>query len=130
MTKLLDANVIIRYLTDDDPQKSAKFEKLLKTSKVKLLLTDVTIAEIVWVLESHYQLAKQSIVEKISALILLSTIKANQSLIAKALKFFSQLNIDYIDAYLSAYALENKVEQIISYDQDLDKVKEVKRIEP
>ena len=58
MAKLLDANLIIRYLIEDDPKKAQAFEKLLKTSKEPLIITDVTVSETVWVLSSYYKLRK------------------------------------------------------------------------
>lgn len=63
MAKILDANVIIRYLVEDDEKKADAIEHLLKSDEV-LILTDVTISEIVWVLSSYYENTRNEIVEK------------------------------------------------------------------
>lgn len=129
MEKILDANIIIRYLVEDDKQKANAIESLLQSDKI-LILTDVTISEIIWVLSSYYHEKKEEIIKKITALIHLPSIKTNKSLILKALYIFQKNKIDWIDAYLAAFAIENKIETIYSYDTDLDKIKKIKRREP
>ncbi|MBV5339042.1 MAG: PIN domain-containing protein, partial [Deltaproteobacteria bacterium] len=51
----VDTNLFIRYLTNDDSAKADKVEKLLDDAaagSLKLVTTEMVIAEIVWVLES------------------------------------------------------------------------------
>lgn len=130
MQKLLDANVVIRYLTNDDPNKALRFEKLLTSGKLIFILTDVIVAEIVWTLQSHYNISRPIIADKLEILLSSKAIDSNRSIISKALIIYAKLNIDYIDAYLAAYGLENKVKEIVSYDRDLDKISGVSRLEP
>lgn len=129
MPNLLDANLIIRYLAEDDKGKAEAVEKLLK-SKEKLILTDVTVSEIIWVLSSYYEIPKEEIAEKMEALLSLGCIKANKKILFQALSFYKKLNIDWIDAYLSSLARGKNIKKIYSYDKDLDKIKEIKREEP
>lgn len=130
MTKLLDANTVIRYLVADDPKKSTRIERILTKSFEKLILTDVSLVEIVWVLDSHYQIAKREIVGKLQTLLLLDVIEANKSLLSDALDIYWSHNIDFIDAYIAAYAKGKGIDVIVSYDRDLDKVTDVTREEP
>lgn len=129
MAKILDANVIIRYLVEDDEKKADAIEHLLKSDEV-LILTDVTVSEIIWVLSSYYENTRNEVVEKISTLVQLSSIKCNKRIILFALSLFQKHNIDWVDAYLAAYGQENNTDGIYSYDHDLDKIKGVKRLEP
>ena len=129
MEKVLDANIIIRFLVDDDKEKTNAIEKLIRSNET-LILTDVTIAEIIWVLSSYYKEPKKDIVKKITALIHLPSIKCNKKVIITALSFFEKHNIDWIDAYLAAYTKENDLKEIYSYDLDLDKIKSIKRLTP
>lgn len=129
MPNLLDANLIIRYLVEDDKKKTEAVERLLKT-KEKLILTDVTVSEIIWVLSSYYETPKEEIAEKVEALLLLGCIKANKKILLQALSFYKKLNIDWVDAYLSSLSIEKKIGKIYSFDKDLDKIKEVTRKEP
>ena len=130
MAKLLDANVVIRYLTSDDPKKGRRFELLLTTEKGALILTDVVMAEIVWTLESYYRASRQMISTQLQTLLTASVIEANRPVLIKALSLYATISIDYIDAYLIAYQEVRDIEFIVSYDRDIDKVKTAKRMEP
>jgi predicted nucleic acid-binding protein len=130
MKKIVDANIVIRFLTDDTPNLTEKIRKYFASSKDCFILTDVTIAEIAWVLESYYELPREEIVKRISALLEEEAFMANRSLIARALHCFLQYNIDYIDAYLAAYAEHNQIETVLSYDRSLGRVKTIRREEP
>jgi len=58
-TSFLDANIFIRYLTNDEPAKADRVEKLLDQAakgKERLMTTEMVLAEVVWVLESFYKL--------------------------------------------------------------------------
>lgn len=130
MSKVVDANIIIRFLVSDQKEKTKKIKSLFKDEKEKLIITDVTVAEIVWVLSSYYQQEKEEIVEEIISLLEVPTVVSNKSLLTQALSYFSEYPIDYIDAYLLAFAKENNLQGIFSYDKSIGKVKEIKRLEP
>lgn len=130
MAKLLDANIIIRYLVEDDYKKVEASEKLLKNSKEPLIITDVTVSEIVWVLSSYYKLPKKEIIEKLEGILGLEIFDLNRDIIGQALSYFRLYNIDWIDAYLAAYGKRNKIKTVFSYDKDLDKIKDIQRREP
>lgn len=129
--KAIDSNLIIRYLAEDDTLKADAVEKLLKKAeKDELEIPDVIIAEIAWVLSSFYKLAKEEVVEKLEGLLTLENIKLNRPVLKRTTDFYRKYNISYTDAYLIAYTLENNLNAIYSYDEGLDKVKEVRRLEP
>ena len=57
-TAVLDTNLLVRYLTEDEPAKADAVENLLdKASRgeVRLVIPSVVMAELVWVLESFYR---------------------------------------------------------------------------
>lgn len=128
--RLIDANLIIRYLTLDNPAQAKAAGKLLKGSKVRLVIADVTIAEIIWVLTSIYKYPKQKITSSIRSMLKLKTLKINGGLLNRALSFYEENNISFIDAYLASYSIEQKLDGIYSYDKGLDKIKSIKRFEP
>lgn len=127
--RLIDTNLIIRYLVEEDSKKADAVEKLLKNPDGKLVLTDVTFAEIIWVLSSYYGLKKEKIIQYLSALLKLNTIIANRTVLYKALEYFLNYNLSYIDAYQAGYAAVKKMD-IYSYDKDFNKLGEIKRFEP
>lgn len=128
--KLIDSNLLLRFLTNDDLTQAEAVEKLLKFSPEPILLPDVTITEVVWVLSSFYRLSKEEIAEKIYILLSSRNIECNKALLLRSLYFYRATNISFIDAYLAAYCEEENLEGIYSFDKDLDKIKEVKRFKP
>lgn len=126
---LIDTNLIIRFLINDDPQKVAKVEKLLKDQDNKNIILDTVIAEIIWVLNSYYNLTKSDIIEKIAALIQVNTIECNSFLIGRALSIWREYNISYIDAYLASVAeLGNMT--LYSYDEKFQTISTIAVKEP
>lgn len=130
MKKLIDANLLIRYFVNDDPKKALAVQGLLKRTKDTLVLTDIVVAELVWVLTSFYNLTKEEIVEKISSLITFEKIASNNQILTKALLIYKTTNVDFIDAYLASYAQEENIPQIYSYDKHFDKIPSLRRVAP
>lgn len=129
--KVIDTNLIIRYLTENDVSKADAVEKLFKKAeREELEIPDVIFAEIAWVLLSLYNLGKKEVVEKLEGLLSLRSAKMNRGVLKKTVEIFSNFDISYIDAYLSAYALENGQNVIYSFDKGFDKIKQITRIEP
>lgn len=118
---LLDTNLIIRFLVNDDPQKVNRVEKLLTDKNNTNILLDTIIAEIIWVLNSYYSLKKTKVIEKIKALIHVDTIECNAILINKALTFWEENDISYIDSYLIAVANLGNI-PLFSYDDKLKSI--------
>jgi predicted nucleic-acid-binding protein len=61
----LDTNVLVRYLTEDDPEQSRKAGKVLEETAAKgerCFLGSVVLCELVWVLEGPYDLKKKDVV--------------------------------------------------------------------
>lgn len=130
MAKLLDTNLIIRFLIKDDPGQFEAAQKLFSSLNENLILTDLVLAEAVWTLHSVYKLTKQAVIEKLLKLLELKNLTANYHLLANSLLIYRDHNISFIDAYLIAYCEQNKLDGIYSFDKDLDKIKSVKRLEP
>ena len=127
--KLIDANIIIRFLLKDHLTQSPA-KKLLENLEENLLLTDVAVAEIIWLLISYYKLSRKEVVEKIYPILNLPSIDCNKPVLIRALYIYKNFNVDYIDAYLAAFMDEENLEGIYSFDKDFDKIKDIKRFEP
>ena len=126
---LLDTNLIIRFLVNDTPSKTSRVEKLLKDKDNQNILLDTVVAEIIWVLSSYYSLEKSDIIEKIKALIHVDTIECNAFLINRALIFWQENNISYIDSYLIAVGeLGNMT--LYSYDEKFKSISNIKVKKP
>lgn len=130
MAKLVDTNLIIRFLVKDNPTQFEAAQKVFSSLNEKLILADLVLAEVVWTLLSVYKLGKHEIVEKLLKLLELKNLIANFHLLINSLLIYRDHNISFVDAYLVAYAELEKLEGIYSFDKDLDKIKEVKRFKP
>jgi predicted nucleic-acid-binding protein len=68
----VDTNLFLRYLTNDVPEQADAVEELLHKAaagNLTLVTNSVVMAEIVWTLESFYQLERKDIREKIVAIL-------------------------------------------------------------
>ena len=130
----IDTNIFLRYLTGDDPEKFERCQDLFKRAlekKIVLLTSDMVIAELVWTLDSFYNVPKEEIIEKVTIIVNTPNLKIpNKKLISEVLALFSQKNIDYIDAYNAVFLKNNGCTQIFSYDKDFDRIEDIKRVEP
>ena len=122
MTELfVDTNVFLRFLTNDDPVKAKKAEALFRAAvdgKKRLRTSLLVIAEIIWTLESFYQVPKDEIADKISVLLNTPNLTCHEApLIRQALDLYAGLNIDFIDSYHAIYLKDESIKQIASYDR-------------
>jgi predicted nucleic-acid-binding protein len=134
-TCFIDTNLFIRYLTNDDPQKADRVERLLAQAaggKVKLVSAEMVLAEVVWVLESYYQLEKTQIAEMVKAILATPGLEVlNGKIVQAAIPYYAQQNIDFIDAYIISVMQKRHIEGIYSFDRKhLDRVTAITRLEP
>jgi predicted nucleic acid-binding protein len=132
--RFVDTNIFLRFLLNDDPQKADACEELFRKAiagKESLLTSDMVVAEIIWVLESYYELEKQDIREKLEKILNTQNLHCpNRGIIINALSLYVEKNIDYIDSY-NAYLLSiHKMSEIYSYDKHFDRLDWLKRLEP
>lgn len=136
MTVCLDTDVIIRFLTADDPEKqrrAAKFFERVVTGEVSVSITPVAIADAVFVLTSRnlYGVSRADATEMLISLITHpGFVVEHRSRMIAALTIFRTLNLDFGDAYTAAAALEDDEPQVLSFDRDFDRVTGLRRIEP
>jgi predicted nucleic-acid-binding protein len=124
--KLLDSNILIRFLAQDDFEKSEQVEKLFKEArKQELQIPDFILTEIVWVLISFYKLRKDKVIEKLEGILSFKKFKINRLVLRKAIDIYRNYNISFVDAYLCALGVSKK-RGIYSFDKKLRKTKGVK----
>jgi predicted nucleic acid-binding protein len=130
---LLDTNVIIRFLTGDHPAHSPRSRSLFARAAagdVTLFVTDLALAETVWVLQSFYKLDRSAITTALIGLIGFAGIEVqNKAKLLSALRNFAQSGVNFVDAYHAAIAAAESI-GIASFDRDFDQFADVKRVEP
>ncbi|MEK6655266.1 MAG: PIN domain-containing protein, partial [Thermodesulfobacteriota bacterium] len=130
-----DANVFLRYLTNDDPEKANRVESLLDRAaagEVRLLTTEMVLAEVVWVLESGFGLKNHQIAPMVKAILASPGIEViNGHFVARALDYYLSHNIDFIDVYIAAVMEKLKVADIFSFDRKhMGRIRTITRKEP
>jgi len=113
--RFLDANVILRYLTRDDPKKAEKCYELFQKAKrgeIELTTCEAIIAEVVYVLSSKnlYNLPRDEIYSLLLPIINLKGLKITQKRIfIRALDIYASKNIDFEDALSFAHMEKLKI---------------------
>lgn len=130
MTAFVDTNILIRHLTGDPPDQAARATAFLADVD-ELLLEDVIVAEIVYVLESFYEVPNEEVARLVRAVIAFDPIRVmNPALLLRSLEVYETHRVDYAEACLVASAEASGVDKIASFDRAIDRVPTVNRIEP
>jgi predicted nucleic-acid-binding protein len=119
---LLDTNILLRWLLGDDKELSSKAEKIVQEAKSSsLLITDIIVAEVVYVLRSTGRDRQQTS----EALLLIGRTEAfryeNDELLAEIIKLISTTKLDFADCYLLARSHREKLE-LETFDGLLNKL--------
>jgi uncharacterized protein len=134
----LDTNIIIRYLTQDDPDKAARARQLLKQAEagtVSLVISESIVVEVVQVLSSKvlYNQPRAQVASDLATILSLPKLKlANKRVCLRALTLWAHASssVDFVDALSVAQMEQQKISTIASFDQDFDRFPHIKRLEP
>jgi predicted nucleic acid-binding protein len=129
----LDANVVLRFLRDDDPKQSAAAARLFASAKaggIELALSAVTVAEVFYVLARVYKLSKPAAAARLVPMIQTDVVHVgDRTRVLDALQRVVRGNVDFGDAYLAATAAECGG-VIASFDEDLKAFTDVTTVVP
>ncbi len=132
--RFVDTNVFLRFLVNDIPQQADACEAIFRRAVAGgeiLYTTDMVMAEIVWVLESYYELPRSEVRTKLEKILNTPGLTCdNKEVIMHALSLYEDKNIDYIDAYNACLLRAKGIEEIYSYDRHFDRLDWLKRVEP
>ncbi len=132
--RVIDANIILRFLTNDNPDQAADCEALLlrvEAGQEEVFLPDLVIADTVWTLEKFYRVEKSRIREMITPILAAKGLTClSKGRVLSALAIYTKQNIDWTDAFIAAQMMEGGQHEIYSYDRDFDKLSDIIRVEP
>lgn len=124
--KLIDANILLRLFLEDDKPQAEAVEKLFQRAfqeKKKLFVADLTVAEMIWVMEKRGPLPPSLISQILrSALDDFRFYFENRERLLTALALYESHEVDFIDAYQAALFQEKKMESVVSLDHDFSKL--------
>src|SRR5262245_47968001 len=135
--RYLDANVIIRYIVNDNQEMFAASEALferLDSGAERVAVLDVTVAEVVFVLTSRrlYNITPPEVVERLQTILRARGIQmSNKARCMTALDIFASVGrLNFGDAAVAAAALDEARAEIYSFDRGIDRVPGITRLEP
>lgn len=135
--KFLDTNIFLRYLTQDDPIKSAACFALfrdVRDGNADATTCEAVISEIVYVLASRvsYNLPRVDIQARLAPVLSLSGLKLpHRGTYLRALDLYvTHSALDFEDALCVAHMERAGITEIESYDRDFDRVPGITRLEP
>ena len=104
MSAFVDTNVLVWHLTGDPAEMAARATAYL-SNEPELFLTDLVVAETVYVLESFYEAPRPEVAGAIRALLSLSSvICVDEALLLRGLEVYETNRLDFAEAYLLACA--------------------------
>lgn len=125
----LDSNVVVHHLTQTPPRLGVRATALLRDA-TRLYLTDVVIAEIVFVLERALKVGRPRVAEIVHSLLAMPNIVVvDKGVIGRALRIYQRRSIHFVEAYLVATAESTGVDRIASFDRAIDRIPTVTRVE-
>jgi predicted nucleic acid-binding protein len=130
VSAFVDTNILIRHLTGDPPGQAARATRFLTTAD-ELLLADLVVAEVVYVLESFYEVPRARVAELVRAIVAFPTVVVlDPAMLLRALEVYETARLDFAEAYLVAQAERSGVGVVASFDRAIDRVGTVRRLEP
>lgn len=132
----VDTDVLIRFLTGDDPAKQKRAAKLfeqVEKGTSKLAAPDTVIADAVYVLSSRrlYNLPHWEVAALLTPLVRSPGFQVkNRRTVLAALSLYGRTNVDFGDVMIVASMNQSGSNIIYSFDTDFDKRSAVSRQEP
>lgn len=120
----LDTNVLVRYLTQDDPQQTPLATQLIESLSVDApgFVSHVVLVETAWVLESCYDADAARVATVVETLLSVESILVDQAeVVWRALRQTKQAGGDFPDALVSALARHAGCETVYSFDRGATK---------
>jgi predicted nucleic acid-binding protein len=126
----VDSNILVRHLTGDPPAQAKRASAFLAGGE-SLILVDLAVAEVVYVLESVYEVDRVRVAELVRAIVAFPAVAVpDEPLLLRTLEIYEQYRIHFTESYLAACAEISGVGVVASFDRDIDRVQTVQRLEP
>ncbi len=113
----VDTNVVVRFLTDNDPAQAAIARRLIGSGPIMLL--DSVLLETEWVLRSLYRYPRDRIHKALASFVAIEEIVLSPvSAAIEALAWYDQ-GMDFADALHLAAAMQAGCEALATFDRKL-----------
>ena len=121
-------------MTNDVPTQAERCEKLLEEVQkgaIAVFLADITLADVIWILEKYYKLPRNEIRMAMRRIIELKGLQcSNKSQALAALDYYVEKNIDWTDAFMATQLIAKDILELYSFDKHFDRLEGLTRLEP
>jgi predicted nucleic-acid-binding protein len=117
----LDTNVVVRYLTQDDPAQAATAVKVMDSlsSDSPGFLSLIVMVELVWVLEAAYRFKKKEVEHVLETLLRSKELVIERAeIVAQALRKFSASRADFADCLIERCGHAAECEHTVTFDRN------------
>jgi predicted nucleic-acid-binding protein len=117
----LDTNILVRYLTQDDPIQSARAAEILErrlTEKNMGFVSIVAMVEIVWVLDRAYGFSRQAIAATVERLLQVEVLMIeNEQQVFSAMVALKQGRGSFADALIAELGTRAGCRSTLTFDR-------------
>ena len=114
-TVIFDANMILRYLLNDNAEMAEKAENCLNQTAVAVTIE--VIAEVVYVLKGVYRMERNKIADTLQDFLAMTQCR-DREVLTLALETYGKENLDFVDCVLYAYHKAERME-VATFDKKL-----------
>lgn len=119
----LDTNILVRYLTQDDPDQSRKanyeMEKGMSAGEM-FFIADIVICELEWVLESVYKYSRHEIVQVLDRILRTKQFQfENKDLLWQSLADYQKKKGDFADHLIGRASHKAGCFETLTFDAGL-----------
>lgn len=120
----IDTNVLVRYVTQDDPVQSARANEFIDqlSKETPGFVTVVSLAEIYWVLHRAYQADRKSIMTVLEGLLESRELVVERGEMVRRALARAVAGADFPDALITETGIDAGCERTVTFDRHAAKV--------
>ena len=122
MQLAIDTNVFLRFLLKDVSSQHEQAKELFdkaKKGKIKLIVPQIVVFEIVFALTKYYFVSKEETISKMKTLLTTEYFQVqDKEILIPALDLFTTSNLSFPDCFLVSYA-KSKEAQVFTFDKKI-----------
>ena len=121
----IDTNILVRFLIGDDELQTKKVYNIFKqaeTDKKELFVPLLVILELIWVLESVYEVPREDIISSINDLLLMPVLRfEQQATLQRFTRETSGNKYDLSDLLIACSAKAQGCDTVLTFDKKASK---------
>jgi predicted nucleic-acid-binding protein len=123
----LDTNVLLRFLTEDDPKQAPIAQEWIRAAMKKdekIFLTGTVLCEMVWVLSRSYKFSKEELLEVLEELMSTTHIDVEEHETTwDAIHDYAFSDADFADCLIRRKSLAAGCSKLLTFDEKLSKAR-------